>query len=848
MFPTIGAPTAEEKRKMGESNEDVGGKTTKKKKKKVSGFQSMGLSKKTFGALMRIGFRAPTPIQRSAIPVALTGSDVVAMARTGSGKTAAFVVPMIERLKSHSVSTGVRGLILAPTRELALQSLKFTSKIAKFTDLRCCLIVGGESMNAQFDALAANPDLIVATPGRLGHLLQEIPTFSLKAVEMLVLDEADRLFEMGFAEQIQTIMDSCRESRQTMLVSATMPKVLAEFTHAGLREPTFVRLDAETKISPTLRLAFFNVRQGEKPAAFLHLVREVLPQNEQTIVFVATRHHVQFLQLLLENVDVRAMGVYGSMDMVARKRSVAMFRKKKVNLLIVTDVAARGLDIPLLKNVIHYDFPAKPKLFVHRAGRAGRQRRIGTVFALASPTELPYMVDLFLFLGRSLRLGNEDSDGDAGEDVATEQTRRYSLVTMTPDDVHYGRLPQSCIDEASESFHSILRAHLETREQYRVSNNAYKAYNRSRPPASRLSFLRAKDLGTHRLHPLFCVGDVESKAIVSVQDSVAKISKYRPSSTIIEVASLKSGKGPSAIMKEKRLAHQSSIAQTNVATKKSALPTKAKQDLSISDTLDKSSTEPRSRPSKRRISKAERKRMRSSTGANGPNALIETDEQRQPGKKRRGADFRDEKYYVSTGPQSRADAIGESAMTVSGCIDQRRRDIDNAAFDVMGDEVDRLKRDKQRRFLWDAKRGRYVKTSAEELRKSRALSKRHRSDQQAGRVTKKEEFGKHYARWTKRSKRHVGSVGEIEDGGSLDCAVDPMKELTLPHTRRVQRSVANAGVKGEVKSASDIRKRRKEKEKRQQRGKKKGRSGVAMLGLNGRRGGGGKHKKKGRRR
>ena len=175
------------------------------------------------------------------------------------------------------MTTGVRGLCLAPTRELVHQSYKLTMKLAKFTDQRSAVIVGGESLNAQFAALASNPDIIVATPGRLCHLLKEIKDFSLSRVEFFVLDEADRLFEMvrGTIDEIMSAIES--ESRQTMLVSATMQKVLAEFTHAGLKDPSFVRLDADTKISPTLRIGFFQVRKAEKPAALMHLIREVLP-------------------------------------------------------------------------------------------------------------------------------------------------------------------------------------------------------------------------------------------------------------------------------------------------------------------------------------------------------------------------------------------------------------------------------------------------------------------------------------------------------------------------------------------------------------------------------------------
>ena len=276
---------------------------------------------------------------------------------------------------------------------------------------------------------------------------------------------------MGFAEQIDEIMSAIRsENRQTMLVSATMPKILAEFTHAGLKDPAFVRLDADTKISPTLRIGFLQVRKAEKPAALMHLIREVLPSKEQTIVFTATRHHVQFLLLLLREMGEKVEGVFGNMDMTARKRAVGMFRKRKIRFLIVTDVAARGLDIPLLKNVINYDFPAKCKLFVHRAGRAGRQGRVGTVFSFVDPTEIAYMVDLFLFLGRPLRgLKNEDEDGES----ELRKSRIYTLKTMTTDDVDYGTIPRRHIDSANESFLSIKASHHDLSEQYRVSNNAY---------------------------------------------------------------------------------------------------------------------------------------------------------------------------------------------------------------------------------------------------------------------------------------------------------------------------------------------------------------------------------------
>ena len=227
-----------------------------KKKKKSGGFQSLGLSKHIFKGVMRMGYKVPTPIQRSVLPVALTGKDVMAMARTGSGKTCAFLLPLLEKLGEHSTQAGVdaRGIILSPTRELAIQTLKFCRSMAHFTDLRCSLIVGGDSMEVQFASLASCPDIIVATPGRLVHHLQEVRDFSLKSVEIVVFDEADRIFEMGFAEQLLGITKEMPEERQTMLFSATLPASVVQFARAGMQAPQIIRLDTDVKVSDQLKV------------------------------------------------------------------------------------------------------------------------------------------------------------------------------------------------------------------------------------------------------------------------------------------------------------------------------------------------------------------------------------------------------------------------------------------------------------------------------------------------------------------------------------------------------------------------------------------------------------------
>ncbi|XP_033076384.1 ATP-dependent RNA helicase DDX54 isoform X4 [Trachypithecus francoisi] len=459
-----------------------------KKKKKSGGFQSMGLSYPVFKGIMKKGYKVPTPIQRKTIPVILDGKDVVAMARTGSGKTACFLLPMFERLRTHSAQTGARALILSPTRELALQTLKFTKELGKFTGLKTALILGGDRMEDQFAALHENPDIIIATPGRLVHVAVEM-NLKLQSVEYVVFDEADRLFEMGFAEQLQEIIARLPGGHQTVLFSATLPKLLVEFARAGLTEPVLIRLDVDTKLSEQLKTSFFLVREDTKAAVLLHLLRNVVRPQDQTVVFVATKHHAEYLTELLTTQRVSCAHIYSALDPTARKINLAKFTLGKCSALIVTDLAARGLDIPLLDNVINYSFPAKGKLFLHRVGRVARAGRSGTAYSLVAPDEIPYLLDLHLFLGRSLALARplEDPSGAAGVDGML------------------GRVPQSVVDEEDSGLQSTLEASLELRGLARVADNAQQQYVRSRPAPSPESIKRAKelDLVGLGLHPLF---------------------------------------------------------------------------------------------------------------------------------------------------------------------------------------------------------------------------------------------------------------------------------------------------------------------------------------------------------
>lgn len=225
------------------------------------------------------------------------------MARTGSGKTAAFLIPILEKLGEHSSISGARAVILSPTRELAYQTYKFTQSLSRFTNIRIAVIIGGDNMEQQFEELSQNPDIIIATPGRLVHHLLEIPDFSLKTVKYLVFDEADRLFEMGFTDQINKIMNEVNPSKQCFLFSATLPSMLMEFAKAGLKNPEIIRLNSETKISETLNISFFNVKTEEKDATLLYLLTKLINIKEQVIIFCATRYGVEYLLIsFLKNI------------------------------------------------------------------------------------------------------------------------------------------------------------------------------------------------------------------------------------------------------------------------------------------------------------------------------------------------------------------------------------------------------------------------------------------------------------------------------------------------------------------------------------------------------------------
>eukprot|EP00055_Hartaetosiga_balthica_P012069 m.57405 g.57405 ORF g.57405 m.57405 type:complete len:840 (-) comp7826_c0_seq1:136-2655(-) len=517
-----------------------------KKKKTVGlaqkggGFQSFGLSRNVFRGVVEQGYKVPTPIQRKAIPLIMSGQDVVAMARTGSGKTAAFLIPLIEKLKCHSAQIGVRGLILSPTRELAEQTFRFTKNLAKRTDLKSALILGGESMDMQFGIVHSNPDIIVATPGRFLHILVEM-NLQLTAVSQVVFDEADQLFEKGFEQHLKDICLRLPEEKQTVLVSATLPQKLVEFARAGLSSPVLIRLDAETRLSENLEYQFVSCRRGDKVGLLLHFLWNIVPKDKMTVVFVSTKHLVEYIKELLLQVGIDCAYSYGNLDQTARKIQIARFRSGRAKVFIVTDVAARGIDIPLLDVAINFDFPRGPKSFVHRVGRVARAGRKGVAYSFVSPDEVPYLFDLHTYLGRKLNTSGSSKDKNG----------------------IFGEIPQSLLDEYRETITSLHASSHDLSGLATVYENGYKHYDRSRPDPAIHSLREARALQkvSIPLHPLFLSsnstrGNAPAKSHAATFNMLAEMRNYKPKQTVFEVN--KRGKADEArtVMDKKRYADE----------------------------------------------------------------------------------------------------------------------------------------------------------------------------------------------------------------------------------------------------------------------------------------------------
>ncbi|KAI1088195.1 hypothetical protein F5B19DRAFT_496619 [Rostrohypoxylon terebratum] len=356
------------------------------KQKGKSSFQNMSLSRPILRGLNSVGFNEPTPIQTKTIPLALEGKDLVGGAVTGSGKTAAFVVPILERLlyRPNKIPTS-RVVILTPTRELAIQCHAVATKLASHTDIKFCLAVGGLSLKVQEAELRLRPDVIIATPGRFIDHMRNSASFSTDTVEILVLDEADRMLEDGFADELNEILTTLPKSRQTMLFSATMTSSVDRLIRAGLNKPVRVMVDSQRKTNDKLEQKFVRLRPGreEKRMGYLiHICKTM--HTERVIIFFRQKKEAHRARIIFALFNLPCAELHGSMNQAQRISSVESFRDGKVSFLLATDLASRGLDIKGVDTVINYEGPQTLEIYVHRVGRTARAGRSGVAITLAA--------------------------------------------------------------------------------------------------------------------------------------------------------------------------------------------------------------------------------------------------------------------------------------------------------------------------------------------------------------------------------------------------------------------------------------------------------------------------------
>ena len=345
-------------------------------------FPNMGLKDATQAAISRMDISAPTPIQAQSIPPLVSGRDLIGQARTGSGKTLAFAVPIAERC-DPSVGR-VQALVLVPTRELAIQVADVVDALASPHGLRVALIYGGRSLGPERAALGKGAQVVIGTPGRtLDHLRQG--NLDLGSVRLLVLDEADEMLDKGFARDVEAILGRTPRKRQTALFSATMPEWVARTARKHLRAPATVEIDGGLQTPPTVEHLVYNIEKADKVGALRTLLDE--RQGDPTIVFGRTKHGVRKLAKQLGSLGYRVGALQGNLRQNARERVMMEFRSGTVPILVATNVAARGLDVEDVGQVINYDMPDSQLLFTHRIGRTGRMGRAGEAVTFITPEE-----------------------------------------------------------------------------------------------------------------------------------------------------------------------------------------------------------------------------------------------------------------------------------------------------------------------------------------------------------------------------------------------------------------------------------------------------------------------------
>jgi ATP-dependent RNA helicase DeaD len=408
-------------------------------------FEQLGLSKEIIKALRENGFESPFPIQHEAIPPILKGLDIIGQAHTGTGKTAAFSLPMLKKVKPKGP---IQSLVLVPTRELAVQVTYEINRFGKYTGIRTASIYGGQSIGIQYDQLRRGVQIIVATPGRLIDFIKR-DSINLDNVNFVVLDEADRMLDMGFIDDIKFILFSIEiENRQTCLFSATMPppvlRLAREYMKKDVKE---IRLNEEELSLDTIRQSYLIIPEKEK---FKHLCNFIRNQNkEQIIVFAATKQRTGKLAEELKHVGFKVTTIHGNLSQKERNISMNRFRNGRENVLVATDIAARGIDIPSVSHIINYDVPIEPMMYFHRIGRTARAGATGSAVSLVTPERLENFVKILRNTNQPIHKLNDEMG--ISVPVISERQHRLHIKTRPFRKVEHYR--NSGRSKSSDKYH-----------------------------------------------------------------------------------------------------------------------------------------------------------------------------------------------------------------------------------------------------------------------------------------------------------------------------------------------------------------------------------------------------------
>ena len=364
-------------------------------------FENLKLIDPILRALKEEGYASPTPIQEQSIPVLLQGKDLIGCAQTGTGKTAAFTIPILLTLYNSNHKKDIKALVLTPTRELAIQIGESFEAYGKYTGLRHTVIFGGVKQKQQTDELRRGSSILIATPGRLLDLIEQ-GFVSLKALDFFVLDEADRMLDMGFIHDIKRILKLLPSKRQTLLFSATMPPEIEKLANSMLNKPSKVEV---TPISSTVDIIsqyIYHVEKKEKTNLLIHLLENT--NIESALVFTRTKYGADKLSRALRKQGITADAIHGNKSQNARQRSLSEFKEHTLRVLIATDIAARGIDVDQLSHVFNYELPNVPETYVHRIGRTGRAGHEGVAISLCDSEEIPYLKTIQKLINKNIEV------------------------------------------------------------------------------------------------------------------------------------------------------------------------------------------------------------------------------------------------------------------------------------------------------------------------------------------------------------------------------------------------------------------------------------------------------------